>query len=176
MPLQPVPSQYSPRTFQNIEERLRRLERKPDGTPATGASTYTAEVYQGSLSSPLGSGNADYIRIGDWVWVSAGVGVTSTGTAGNAIVISLPFLPSTTTFGGGVAGMFRFYRSPFDSTYVAAAFVYFDGGKGLAYGLANGLGGVYPLGQTGTPNNPPFVGAVGSFDAVNIALAYWAQP
>lgn len=31
--LQPVPPQYSPRTFQNIEERLRRLERAAGGGP-----------------------------------------------------------------------------------------------------------------------------------------------
>ena len=32
--LQPVPYQYSPRTFQNIEERLRRLERADGGGPS----------------------------------------------------------------------------------------------------------------------------------------------
>jgi hypothetical protein len=73
MPLQPVPPQYTPRTFQNIEERLRRLERGGSGrwvsfdpllpgfTAGTGAVTAAAYKREGthvslSIRCEFGSG------------------------------------------------------------------------------------------------------------------------
>lgn len=163
-----------PAVPQTLFDRLAALEREVRALRSpqpSGSSVYTANVYQFGLTV-RGTSQAEYVRIGNWVWVSASVGVTTAGVAGAPIFMSLPFIPLANV----PAGMFRFYDASADTGYVAAAFAYDGGGIGLAYGLAPGLGGLYSLGQTGTPNNPPFVGAVASSDGVNVALAYMAQP
>lgn len=79
MVLQPVPYQYSPRTFQNIEERLRRLERRGAGAwtdfqpVLPGFTLGTGGVARGAYR--LGSGVAE-------VTIRARFGPGATTTSG----------------------------------------------------------------------------------------------
>ena len=157
---QPTPSEYVPRQLADFEERLRRVERRTGATVETG--TYLPVVAQ--QITTIGTGTGIYARVGALTVVFADVSVASTGTPTNPIRLKLPFTPAESR----PAGVFRFFDASTDTQYIAQAYSQTDFYGSWVYGLASGVGGINPLGQTSSP----FPNTAAVNDQVSVVVCY----
>jgi len=170
--LLPTPRELTPARFEDIEARLRRLERVRNYAGGGGVQTYTAHVSQSSGATSIGSETFRYALVGDLVVVIGGVSVTGTGTSGQPVRVTLPVLPSPTS---QPAGMFSIYDASTNLTWNGRAGVIDDGGgpPAFVFGVANGQSN-YAMGQTGSPADSPFTEALVSPDSVRVNVIYFA--
>ncbi|MEQ1709443.1 MAG: hypothetical protein ABL864_14040 [Terricaulis sp.] len=85
---QPTPNQFLPRRFDDIEERLRRLERRAPGGLNAESLAFTSQLYQDD--TVLGVDTGSPMAAGGFILVDYVFGITATPSINSEISVTVP--------------------------------------------------------------------------------------